>query len=88
MGLTCYDSDRRNKNWQVPRCRGMSSPCLLYIVSLWKSLHKLKDENYTVYRKVGISHDMTKEEQQKDKELGEEADKKTRKIRIQETFMW
>ena len=41
-----------------------------------RNLFKLKDARSSIFRSVGVTHDMTREEREKNKELKEEAKKK------------
>lgn len=85
LGLTCYDSDieeiRRIGKFMGESDSSKSRPILVALRGylkerIMRNLYKLKDSEHEVFRKVGIAHDMTKEERIKDNELREEAKKR------------
>lgn len=81
LGLTCYDSDIEEIR-RIGRYVGESDskprPLLVSLRGylkerIMRNLYKLRDSENDIFKKVGVTHDMTREERKKDLELKEEA---------------
>ena len=85
MDITCYASDieeirrigryRRELESEKPRPIMMSLKGYMKD-RVMKNLFKLKDARSSIFRSVGVTYDMTREEREKNEELKEEAEKK------------
>lgn len=85
MGITCYNGDieeiRRIGRYQRREESGKPRPILISLRGhmkdrVMRNLYKLKNARSSIFQKVGVTHDMTKEERERDKELKEEAEKR------------
>ena len=85
LGITCYESDieeiRRIGKYGGESGSAKPRPILVTLRGcvkerIMRNLYKLKNSKKKIFAKVGISHDMTKEERKKDIELKEEAKKR------------
>lgn len=87
IGITCYESEieeiRRLGKYDGVEA-GKARPILVTLKGnikerIMRNLYKLQDSKSSysdIFKKVGVTHDMTKEERKRDKELKDEADKK------------